>query len=68
MQEEYDLCFVPLGEGGGLRCEFAEFEMIVRHPCGERHPRGELALDYIPRLDFKFRSLKHRTGIKTKKM
>ena len=44
---------------GGLRFEYAEVEMIVTHPC------GELAVDCVPRLDFKFRSPEHMNSIKT---
>lgn len=51
-------CF---GEGDGLKFEYIEFEMIVGHP------HGELAVEYIPWLGFRFRSPKHMSSITTNK-
>lgn len=54
--------FYPVWGKGWLESEYIEFEMIVRHPC------GDLAVDYIPRLDLKFRSPKHMSSIKTNRI
>lgn len=44
-----------------MKFEYIEFEMIVGHP------HGELAVEYIPRLGFRFRSPKHMSSITTNK-
>lgn len=44
-----------------MKFEYIEFEMIVGHP------HGELAVEYIPWLGFRFRSPKHMSSITTNK-